>query len=613
MQLVSYGAQDIYLTGNPQITFFKVVYRRYTNFATESVEQVFTGTTEFNRRVTCTISRNGDAITKMYLRVVLPGTTMGITNKGTILPGNKWAWVANVGHALIATYSFEIGGSIIDKQYGRWLDIWHELTKNVGLEAAYNNLIGNTDDLTSFKNSHKTSVLWIPLQFYFNTHNGLALPLIALQYHEVKVNVEFSTLPSLINYEYGLDLSTFTSTMSMVSASLYVDYVYLDTDERKRFATSSHEYLIEQLQYTGPESLNSSNAKYKINLNHPCKALFFSVQLGKWLNNSRYLYHDFTFNSNLYDIIFIRDVATKRVLLALMNQDPESGAYMTPDNAPPQQLTPSGASVIETIYPVGTTFTPLNPNNPKAGYKVDGMYVKLFERLQGYLFAAEYPRLSYMSFFGDALSIEEISSPVTSLQLYTSFEHSYKQTVLFQRPDGTIADFDYVAYKYGINADKSKILVPLAPGIEYSDGAPELDRIVKLPTNLGLFIDGTGEIISKTLLQLNGTDRLSLREGAYFNYVQPYQCFSNSAQPGSCVYSFALNPEDHQPSGTCNFSRIDNATIQIQCETSVVNEFGHHFPIDEYHGNLGTNFYLYAKNYNVLRVLSGMAGLAYSN
>lgn len=601
VELIGKGAQDANMIGNPQITFFKVVFRRYTNFATENIEQVFTGTTDFNRRVTCTISRNGDLITKVYLRVILPGANMAKT------PGNKWAWVANVGNALISSYSIEIGGTTIDKQYGKWLDVWHELTKNVGLENAYNNLIGNIDDLTSFKYSHKPATVWVPFQFYFNRNNGLAIPLIALQYHEVKINVEFSTLASLVSYEAGLDLSSFTSVMSMVSASLFVDYVYLDNEERKRFAQAQHEYLIEQLQYSGPESINSSNNKFKINFNHPCKALFFQVQLGKWNNGSSYLYYDYTNSSSLFDLIHIRDFATKRVLLALMNQDPYTGSYIPPPNSPSQLISVSGFSGIDYLYGINTTFTSDSSNN----YITSGPYASLFNRIKGLIYSVNTPQIPYVNYLGDSLTLEEISNPVNNLILYNTAEHNVKDVVAFVRPNGS-SPYN-VTYYYGLaSAPAGVSSVPNA--LKYSDGAPQLDRVLRLPTNYGLLLDGSVDPMGKIGIQLNGHDRLSVREAFYFKYVQPYQCFSSSGPASGCVYSFAINPEDHQPSGCCNFSRIDNATIQIQCENSIINDNGYQWPVGNvYNGSDSTWFFLYAINYNVLRVMSGMAGTQFSS
>lgn len=390
MQLVAYGAQDIYLSGNPQITFFKVVYRRHTNFSMESIEQTFNGFPNFGKKVTCPISRNGDLIHRIYLQAT-------VTEDAVTPTMAKWA-----GHELVKSVEVEIGGQRIDKHYGDWLHIWNELTQTAGHWDGYKLMVGGT--AADSVGAPLKRTLFVPLQFWFCRNPGLALPLIALQYHEVKINLEFGE---------ALDvMGASGSSASIDTAALYVDYIYLDTDERRRFAQVSHEYLIEQLQFTGDESASS---KIKLNFNHPVKELV-------WVE---------------------KDSSATAV-----------GAY-------------------ETTY------------------------------------------------------------------------------------------------------DSAK-------------------------------------------LQLNGHERFTQRAPQYFQLVQPYQhhervptmCSSSvdatittgdAPVTTTCttgminVYSFALKPEEHQPSGTCNMSRIDNATLNLQ-------------------GVDTTNTVkVYAVNYNVLRVMSGMGGLAYSN
>ena len=206
MQLVAYGAQDVYLTGNPQITFWKVVYRRHTNFAMESIEQTFNGQVDFGRKVTCTISRNGDLIHRVYLQVTLPEVTVTDKVSGLIPTVASSAsgtgvnlanqcffrWVNYIGHALIRSVEVEIGGQRIDKHYGDWLNIWNELTQEPGHQVGYDNMVGNNLLLTGAGLKHvDATTLYVPLQFWFCRNPGLALPLIALQYHEVRINMEF--------------------------------------------------------------------------------------------------------------------------------------------------------------------------------------------------------------------------------------------------------------------------------------------------------------------------------------------------------------------------------------------------------------------------------------
>jgi hypothetical protein len=333
MQLVAMGAQDVYLTGNPQITFFKVVYRRHTNFSKEAIKQEFNGSTSSK---TCTLARNGDLVQEMYI----------------VGDGN--------GTPSFTSVEVEVGGQKIDKHYAAWMQIYDELFEtNHGLKNAMEGT-------------------FLPLRFWFNRNPGLALPLIALQYHEVKVVVEGATN----------------------CGNLLVNYLYLDTDERRRFAQVSHEYLIEQVQHTGSESLGTlsptaSSKSITLTFNHPVKALFW--------------------------------------------------------------------------------------------------------RREG-----------------------------SSLSAYTA------------------------------------------------------------------------------KIQLNGHDRAAEQPALYYAGVQPYECglkgqgaetntTADSTVAG--MYSFCLKPGEHQPSGTCNFSRIDNARLVLSGMT----------------GNAAESLNIFALNYNVLRIMSGMGGLAYSN
>ena len=306
MQLVAYGAQDVYLTGNPQITFWKVTYRRHTNFAMESIEQTFNGQADFGRRVTCTISRNGDLAYRTYLQVTLPEINQQMANSGS---SDVYArWLDFPGEQLISQVEVEIGGQRIDRQYGDWMHIWNQLTLSAEQERGYHQMIGNTTALTyitdpSFndvdgpcestaprqvcapRNALPETTLYIPFQFWYCRNPGLALPLIALQYHEVKINLDIRPTDECLWAVSTLECAnsqnikvTTAYAQSLVAASLYVDYVFLDTDERRRMAQNPHEYLIEQLQFTGDESVGSSSNKIKLNFNHPCKELVWVVQ-----------------------------------------------------------------------------------------------------------------------------------------------------------------------------------------------------------------------------------------------------------------------------------------------------------------------------------------------
>ena len=251
MQLVAYGAQDIYLTGNPQITFFKVVYRRHTNFAMESIKQSATGTAKIplsggSNEATFTISRTGDLVHRMYAQVSADSDDIS----------------GNAGAEMLQEVSVEIGGQQIDKHYAQWLEIWAELTEPNPSGASINasdaggtlfqrmSLMGGVADSTA--SASLTQEVFVPLQFWFNRNPGLALPLIALQYHEVKVVMKLG----------------FNGMTGTPEVQLWADYIYLDTDERRRFAQVSHEYLIEQLQHN---SLSATDTT--LTFNHPVKEL----------------------------------------------------------------------------------------------------------------------------------------------------------------------------------------------------------------------------------------------------------------------------------------------------------------------------------------------------
>ncbi len=245
MKLVAYGAQDIYLTGNPQITFFKVVYRRHTNFSMEAIQQTINGTSTLsasaNTNGTVTVSRNGDLVSNVYVRCD-QDTTNGIS-----------------GDELIVDVELEIGGQRIDKHTKEWLQVWSELSTPESKAAGYKYLTGGfSNTLVTGSNTSQQSIM-VPLQFWFCRNPGLALPLIALQYHEVKLKF---TWGSAAASGVGRDDTAATPT-----CEVWVDYIYLDTDERRRFAQQSHEYLIEQLQYQTEGG--TASQKYKLNFNHP--------------------------------------------------------------------------------------------------------------------------------------------------------------------------------------------------------------------------------------------------------------------------------------------------------------------------------------------------------
>jgi len=445
MQLVAYGAQDIYLTGQPQITFFKSVYRRHTNFAIESILQTINGQPNAGNRVSVTVSRNGDLLKNLWIQYVPNGFVSASAGSFTM--------PADFGHALLDYLELEIGGQLIDRQYGRWLTIWRDLTEcnpvgqqgqvsSTGAEPPINSTSGTQDELsvqgfsTKYQRMSYThqgnqnepltdmssapTDAYIPMRFWFCRNPGLAIPLIALQYHEVKFNINFQQLSQIFVAPNGVP--TTLNVTGYQSITVYADYVYLDTTERRQFAQNAHEYLIDQLQWQNDSSGNSS---IRLNFNHPVKELI-------WTGSPNY-----------------------------------------------------------------NVTNGINPNS-------------YYDNVQG---------------------------PATPSQV--------------------------------VQGDDS--------------------------TNSAALVTTQCKIV------LNGTDRFTYRPLKYFTRNQIWDCHTGFGATGIAdsiaVYSFALRPEEHQPSGTCNFSRIDTAQLQFLYGA----------------GESTKSIDIYAVNYNVLRIMSGMGGLAYSN
>lgn len=551
MQLVAYGAQDVYLSGNPQITFFKVVYRRHTNFAVEPIQQTWNGAADFGRTVTCNINRNGDLITNMHLAVRLAATAVNSV---------AWGYVNRLGHAMVQETKIEIGGSKIDEQYGDWLNVWYELTHKVGQERGYAAMIGDVDSLKTMSTAAKRAYqLYVPLQFWFNRNNGLALPLIALQYHDVRVTVQFRDLASCVNYA-----GTTAPTLSGVMADSYllIDYVYLDSEERKRFAQSTHEYLIEQLQFTGSESLTAVSNKYRLNFNHPCKFLAWVPHLER--HSTRTAWVAWADNG---DWAAARDRFAKAISLAA-----SAGVAVDTANG---RLTVT----LATAPTVGDLVEPV-----KAA--VGGVTAAMLAKVEVKFVAGLDNTTCRIADLGGAASAAAICAEALN---------------------------NCIVVRNELNMED--LSTTLATLVGSNTGGPSavlngLAVSVVNHFNYGNFVDGSDNPVVNAKLQLNGHDRFQARDGAYFNYVQPWQHFSNTPADGVNVYSFALKPEEHQPSGTCNFSRIDNATLQMDLGK-------YNASADNYMSHLGSSsnslVNIYTVNYNVLRVMSGMAGTAYSN
>lgn len=283
IQIIGHGTQDTYLVGDPTITFFESVYKRHTNFASEFIELPFNGVLNFGNKVNVKISRNADLISKMCIIVRL--------NK-VINNGNNFAWVKRLGHAILKEVTISIGGTIIDTQFGLWLDIWYELAKKKNHAEGYNIMIGNVEEMIKYNKKDKPEYnLYIPLQFWFNRFYNLAVPIICLN-NNYDINVSFSIedLEKLIIVSNNFDYNTFCKENLIKDITLLVNYIYLDNIERKKFMDSSHEYLIDQVQQVGPYKIKNENCKYKMNFNKLVKEIFWVTR--KYMKGDEYLYYD---------------------------------------------------------------------------------------------------------------------------------------------------------------------------------------------------------------------------------------------------------------------------------------------------------------------------------
>lgn len=582
MQLVAYGAQDVYLTGNPNITFFKIVYRRHTNFSMESIEQYFNGTVNFGRRVQCTVSRNGDLIGRTYLRVVLPEVVYSgdFANKGYV----EFAWVRRLGHALIDEVELEIGGSEIDKQYGDWMNIWYELSRKVGQEKGYDQMIGDVPALTDLSslswddsnNVLKPSyIMYVPLYFYFNRNNGLALPLIALQYHEVKIIVRFRRVDEL--YISTPSFVAAPGSLDLQDASLYIDYIFLDTEERRRFAQIAHEYLIEQIQYNGYDSITNNTLKTKLTYNHPSKGLYWFVRMGNYQGSSFMAY------SGVGDWEHARVEFAKKLLLSAYDLD-AFGFF-------------NEVTVVQgdsTYIQDGKEYDLVDPASPseQPTYVFDTDATKsAFDGCRFIGLLSQSQALLQRNKYADLRSL--VSGVIRITADSESPNTFYPEVASVTTNDLTMYDLSVPISKYDTDNRNNFIKA--------------FDVAVHQYDNYGLLIDGTINPVTSVQLYLNGHERFSRRDGLYFNAVQPYQHHSNTPKDGLNVYSFAIDPEAHQPSGTCNFSRIDTTQLDLYFAYFQNGDYASVFQ------DTDNRVYTFTVNYNVLRIMSGMAGTAYSN
>jgi len=575
LQLAAYGKQNINLTGNPEISLFKTVYKRHTLFSMNDIEHTFTGDVTLGQSQKVIINKVGDLLSDMYLNL-----RVQITEED----GLEYSFINNLGHNIIEYVDLHIGQTRVDRQYGEWLEIYRELaTKNT--DKTYYHLIDAPYHLqhyvtgTSNGNNHTFDLL-IPLQFWFCKYSNVPLPLLALQYEEVHLIVKFRNAKDLVNRSY-LHTSSVSTTLipSLVSSScnLITNQIWLGNEERQYYVHNELTYLIEQVQYnrdnnilkTGLETVNT----YKLVFNHPIKAIFWTITQDRHTNlddtPGSFATHHQSTDSNaitvqlidrLWDFMITSQNASDALAVNVRHfiKINSSGVFTLINKA-------TGALV----HTFGTT---LDINK---------------EVLEGVTIEHELPTinrgLTHVEICADG------STPIHELtreNFYIS-ELKRKENLLIN------SLFNHLDEEYDLYT-----ITPIHLSNNASNVATNLKKNINHNFNIYSLHPKTDTNPTKSAkLTFNGVNRTSDFSGKYYNYLQPLKCGCNSPHTGINMYSFALKPFDYQPTGNCNFSKLDNVNLEITQNKSLTN------------GKVN----IYALNHNILKIKKGVAGLAYSS
>ena len=479
--LVSTGKENLYFSSQPDITFFKIAYRRYTNFSIEAIQQYFKTTPDFGRRCTINIGKNADLMGMTYLYVELPQISS--------INSSKFAWTEKIGLALINFIEIEIEGNIIDRHYGDWINIWLELITSDGHKKSINKMIGNVSELTNFSNNKRSMKLYIPLCFWYCLDSGLALPLIALAHNDIKLHIEFNDISLCYN----------------ISPSYYIKI-------NENFCL-----------------LNNGELFYQYNQNNKIIGQFISFD-----EINQYLYYN-----------PIKDT----FIVPLINNDP-SLQLIGIDSNFIMNITINSVVVQNNNYFKFTTPSLINS------------YL-----LVNYIYLDNYERVKFLN-----------------------NSHEYIIPIVQYLPEKIINSTNSI-YKLPL-INPVKLLVWRC--------------ILALNKNLNNIFNYTcrpyineDNLIYKNLLIINSINRIDLNSIQYYTSIQKYQNDFNNNQKGIYMYSFSLYPKDIQPSGTLNFSKIDDAYIQLTMNKII---------------NYQNPVYIkaYAIQYNLFKTKNGIGGLVFN-
>jgi len=516
IQLVARGIQDKYLVSDPEITFFKVVYRRHTNFSLEPIKHLFTDKPEFGKKVTCTVSKQSDLIRKMHLVVTLPSIPKFKNTDGTEDTVKKVAWVRRVGFAIIKEVEIEVGNEIIDKQYGEWLHIWYELTQRDNKDLSV--ILGDVPRLTEYTNGKSEYKLFIPLQFWFNRHAGVALPTAALEHNQVKIHLELTALDKLL-------LATPTH------------YIEVEDD---LISLTSGEY-IEQ-------------------------------QDGNNLVQARFIHFD---------------SAKKRLYLQRMSDFSFNGKSTKAHQREIKGLTSSFTVTIKESAcekKVRNRSVDLTSLQIKDAYLlVEHVYLDIDERVRLTEGNHEY-LVEQLQFNGDQTvdGLHQMfklgfTGPTKELFWVTQLDSANRLNQTFNYTDSLI--------NYGDGTTE-----------EFYECTTE-EKQLSCCTSYKTVRKGKDLIKNATVL-FNGQERLSERDSCYFGKIQPYQHHTNTPATGINSYSFSVHPEEQQPSGTANLTKVEDVRLKI--EVKGVN------------AKRKAKIRIYSVSLNTLRVSTGISGLVFA-
>jgi hypothetical protein len=537
LQLAALSSQDLYLTGNPEITLFKKNYLRYTYFAIETVQVNFdNGSFDFGSETTAKLEKSGDLISKIVL----------VINLRAINSTKKWGYVNKIGHAIIDTIRASIE-SDIETINGDWIDIYQTLNKDKSMKENYDVMIGNVASLKALEYSHDAYKLFIPIEFWTGKVTSSAFPICALKNQRFQISVKLRRAIECINY-FGTSTPSASELPVIDSAYLLVDYIYLETEERYNFINNNHNYTIETVD-SMTDIVSSIEPRYSLIFDKPTKYLVWYVQSNRFLNRNKFL------------------------------------SWATDDNW--EEARNNFAKLVWLI--TRNTLNVSDPNNPyinlNTGYITIGFEPPIVTGTSNAKLLALASKVNGILLFATEAGSENHAPATTDNVILT------KNTITFEDMTTTIDEF---------KADTNTTATQIAFMNIHTNNIIDI-------FNYGNFINRSDNPVINSSFQLNGKNRFQKRDGYFYNYLQPYYYFKNSPSDGINVYSFSLNPDDLQPSGTINLGNVNANSKDLLISLGKYNNTS-----DGYLTFFGSGrIRIFAFEYNNIKITDGIAMLSY--